>query len=93
MSEEGQIRKCTVIGNGATLKDFDFTKIDDETVGMCLAYRHWERIDWWPTYYVCVDHVVLHSNHKDIKKMILVITNIPVFCLTKAWIFEKISKF
>jgi len=70
MSEEGQIRKCTVIGNGATLKDFDFTKIDDETVGMCLAYRHWEKIDWWPTYYVCVDRVVLHSNHKDIKKMI-----------------------
>ena len=70
MSEEGQVRKVTVIGNGATLKDFDFTKIQDETIGMCLAYRHWEKIDWYPDYYVCVDHVVLHSNHKDIKKMI-----------------------
>lgn len=70
MSEEGQIRKCTVIGNGRTLKDFDFTKIEDETIGMCLAYRHWAQIDWYPTYYACVDHVVLHSNHKDIKKMI-----------------------
>ena len=70
MSEEGQVRKVTVIGNGATLKDFDFTKIQDETIGMCLAYRHWEKIDWYPDYYVCIDHVVLHSNHKDIKKMI-----------------------
>ena len=70
MSEEGQVRKVTVIGNGRTLKDFDFTKIQDETIGMCLAYRHWEKIDWYPDYYVCVDHVVLHSNYKDIKKMI-----------------------
>ena len=70
MSEEGQVRKVTVIGNGRTLKDFDFTKIKDETIGMCLAYRHWEKIDWYPDYYVCIDKVVLHSNHKDIKKMI-----------------------
>lgn len=71
MSEEGQVRKCTVIGNGRTLKDFDFTKIKDETIGMCLAYRHWEKIDWYPDYYVCVDKVVLHSNYKDIEKMIV----------------------
>lgn len=70
MSEETQARKCIVLGNGRTLKDFDFKKIDTETVGMCLAYREWERIDWYPDYYVCVDHVVLKSNSADILKMI-----------------------
>jgi hypothetical protein len=67
---EGNIRKCAVIGNGKSLRGFDFTKIECDTVGLTLAYRHWYNIDWFPTYYVNVDHVVLHHNHKDIKKLI-----------------------
>ena len=68
--QEPEVRPCTVIGNGRTLKGFDFTKITDDTIGLTLAYRHWYEINWFPTYYVNVDHVVLHHNHKDILKLI-----------------------
>ena len=69
-TQEGRVQKCTVIGNGATLKGFDFKKITEETIGMTMAIRHWYDIGWFPTYYVNVDHVVLKHHHKLIKKMI-----------------------
>ena len=69
-NQEGIVRKCTVIGNGATLKGFDFKKITEETIGLTMAIRHWYDIDWFPTYYVNVDPVVLKCHHKLIKKMI-----------------------
>jgi hypothetical protein len=67
---EGVVRKCTCIGNGRTLKDFDFTKIKEDTIGLTMAIRHWYKINWFPDYYVNVDHVVLQHHHKLIKKMI-----------------------
>ena len=56
---EGVVKRCTVIGNGRTLKDFDFTKIKEDTIGLTMAIRHWYKINWFPDYYVNVDHVVL----------------------------------
>jgi len=55
-----------VVGNGKSLKDFDFEFLRDKTwIGMCLAYRHWEKINLYPTHYVCVDNVVCnHHRHK-----------------------------
>jgi len=71
MSEqEGVVRRATVIGNGRTLKDFDFKQIKEDTIGLTMAIRHWYKIDWFPDYYVNVDHVVLRHHHKLIKKMI-----------------------
>jgi hypothetical protein len=61
-----------VVGNGKSLKDFDFEFLRDKTwIGMCLAYRHWEKINLYPTHYVCIDSVVLKHNLEDIKKLIL----------------------
>jgi len=68
--KEGVVRRATVIGNGRTLKDFDFKQIKEDTVGLTMAIRHWYKIDWFPSYYVNVDHVVLRHHHKLIKKMI-----------------------
>ena len=48
-----------IIGNGKSLEGFDFKKIKEETIGLCCAYRYWEKINWFPTYYCCVDHVVI----------------------------------
>ena len=69
---EPEQRKVAVIGNGRSIRGFPFEKLLDQmdTIGMTLAYRHWYEVDWFPDYYVNVDHVVLHHNHKDIKKMI-----------------------
>ena len=63
-------KPVTVIGNGATLKDFDFNKLTGDTIGLTMAYRYWRKIDWYPKYYVNVDHVVLNHHHKDIQEFI-----------------------
>ena len=61
-----------VVGNGRSLKDFDFNFLKDkEWIGMCLAFRHWEEINMYPTHYVCIDHVVCNKHHKKIKDMII----------------------
>jgi len=61
-----------VLGNGASLKDFDLKSLgtDRITIGCCLAYREWERIDWYPTFYVNVDNVVLKHQEKEIRELI-----------------------
>ena len=60
-----------VLGNGRSLKNFDFTKLEGETIGTCLAYRYWYKINWFPDHYCCIDSVVVKSNFEDIKKMII----------------------
>jgi hypothetical protein len=62
-----------VFGNGRSLKDFDFKKLGPDiiTIGCCLAYRHWEEIGWFPTFYVNVDNVVLKHHEKAIRNMII----------------------
>ena len=62
-----------VVGNGASLKDFDFNFLKDKCwIGCCLAYRHWkEELGFYPTHYVNVDSVVLKNNLEDIKDLII----------------------
>ena len=53
-----------IIGNGASLRDFDFTKLNREkynVVGCCLAFRHWVEIDWYPDLYINADDVVIQN--------------------------------
>ena len=61
-----------VIGNGPSLRGFDFhslTKYD--SIGMNVAFRHWHRIDWYPTYYTCLDTVMIETQRKAIKNLIV----------------------
>ncbi len=67
---EGVVKKCTVIGNGRTLKNFDFKQIKEDSIGLTMAIRHWYKINWFPDYYVNIDHVVLKHHHKLIERMI-----------------------
>lgn len=60
-----------VLGNGKSLKNFDFTILDGETIGTCLAYRYWYKVNWFPDHYCCVDNVVVKKNVNDIKKLII----------------------
>ena len=60
-----------VVGNGPSLKDFDFNYLKDKTwIGMCLGFRHWEEIDMYPTYYCCVDSVVCNHHRYKILDMV-----------------------
>ncbi len=67
---EGVVKKCTIIGNGRTLKNFDFKQIKEDSIGLTMAIRHWYKINWFPDYYVNIDHVVLKHHHKLIERMI-----------------------
>lgn len=61
-----------ILGNGSSLKGFNFPKILDgiTTFGTCAAYRYWYKIQWFPTHYVNMDHVVLKSHMDAIKSMV-----------------------
>lgn len=63
--------KLVVIGNGPSLKGFDFTRLNGvDTLGMNAAYRFWDQIDWYPTIYTCMDDKVTQTHHKQIKRLI-----------------------
>jgi hypothetical protein len=54
-----------VICNGPSLRGFDFNKIKGyDSIGMNAAYRMFERIDYWPTYFSCGD-LNVGMSHKD----------------------------
>lgn len=54
-----------VLGNGPSLRDYSLLDFADRvTLGMNAAYRFWQRIDWRPTYYCCLDDALIDT-HKD----------------------------
>tara|TARA_R110002072_G_scaffold78935_2_gene182498 strand:- start:5673 stop:6437 length:765 start_codon:yes stop_codon:yes gene_type:complete len=70
-NESKESKEVYILGNGKSLEGFDFEFFKDKnTVGTCLAFRHWREIDWYPNHYVCVDSKVLKSNIESIKDLI-----------------------
>ncbi|WP_029011942.1 hypothetical protein [Niveispirillum irakense] len=64
-------RRLLVLGNGPSVKIGDFPKfIHADTIGMNAAYRHWDRIGWYPTHYACLDSQVVVSHADAIAGMI-----------------------
>jgi FkbM family methyltransferase len=65
-------RVAVVCGNGPSLRGFDFkTELTGYDVfGMNAAYRHWDKIGWYPTYYSCLDTVVGMSHKAEIARLI-----------------------
>lgn len=60
-----------ILGNGPSLKGFDFENLRGyDTIGMNAAYRYWDRINWYPTYYICLDTVVVKSHHDEIARLV-----------------------
>lgn len=77
-----------VMGNGPSLKDVNFEMLRSyNTFGMNCAYRHWEKINWWPTYYGCFDNIVLDS-HTDVLKKLIENPDIPI---SRYFLLKKIS--
>ena len=55
------MKEVCIFGNGKSLEGFDFNKIDREkfdVIGTGMAFRHWQKINWFPNIYVNVDTVV-----------------------------------
>ena len=71
MGEQATASKLAILGNGPSLSDIDLRDFGDiPTFGFNAAYRYWDRIGWYPTYYACLDTVVGLSHRDAIARMI-----------------------
>jgi|GEM_PF-1579573 len=71
-----------VLCNGPSMRGIDFAKSFEgyTTFGMNLAYRHWDAINWHPTYYSCLDRVVGMDHLEDIERLV---SNAPIYGIEK----------
>lgn len=59
-----------VLGNGPSLKGFDFRRLDGfDSIGLNAAYRFWDRIGWYPSYYSCLDDQLIETHHREIDRL------------------------
>ena len=66
------LKEVYVVGNGKSLKDFDFEYLrDKEWIGCTVGFRHWDELGFYPKYYVNVDPVVTKYHLDKIKDMII----------------------
>lgn len=64
-------RTIFVIGNGPSLRGFDFSRLRNvSTLGMNAAYRYWDKISWYPDYYCCLDDQLIQTHHIEIKRLV-----------------------
>lgn len=63
-------KSLVVIGNGPSLRGFDFHSIECDSIGMNAAYRHWDQIGWYPTHYCCLDDELINTHHIEIRRLV-----------------------
>ncbi len=71
-SVEPRLRQAILLGNGPSLAQLDLARDLSEldSFGMNAAYRFWRQIDWYPTYYACLDTVVGESHLEAISELV-----------------------
>ena len=63
-------KRCFIIGNGPSLTAADLDKLQaEDTFAFNRIYYMFDRTDWRPTYYMCVDVGVLGMNLPEIEKL------------------------
>jgi glycosyltransferase involved in cell wall biosynthesis len=64
--------KIVVLGNGPSLRGFDFATLDAvDSLGMNAAYRYWDRVGWYPTHYACLDDQLIETHADAIYRLII----------------------
>lgn len=64
-------QEAVVLGNGPSLRGFDFRRLARfDVFGMNAAYRYWHEINWFPQYYSCLDLVLGVSHRNAISELI-----------------------
>jgi hypothetical protein len=66
-------KTALIIGNGKSsleLEEFGFERIPKsiDTFGTTLAFRYYEKIGWWPTYYGILDTKVVNHHKENLKE-------------------------
>lgn len=60
-------RRCVIMGNGPSLNNTDLSLLKDEyTFGLNKIYLLFDRIDWRPSFYVCVNPFVIQQSGQQI---------------------------
>jgi len=60
-------RRCVIMGNGPSLNNADLSLLKNElTFGLNKIYLLFDRIDWRPTFYVCVNPFVIQQSAQQI---------------------------
>lgn len=71
-----------IMGNGPSLRGFEFSRLNGtDTLGMNAAFRYWERIEWRPTHYACLDDALIDT-HKEAILGLIEEGEIRSFCLS-----------
>ncbi|WP_420434298.1 glycosyltransferase [Hyphobacterium sp.] len=71
LKDRHQGERCVILGNGPSLNKTDLGLLKNETVFACNAvHLLFDRIDWRPSYYTCVDSQVLPDRASDIETML-----------------------
>lgn len=64
-------KKIFVAGNGPSLRDVNFSDLKSiDWLGMNAAYRYWDEVGIYPTYYCCLDKVVVKEHAHQIKRLL-----------------------
>jgi glycosyltransferase involved in cell wall biosynthesis len=72
--------RCFILGNGPSLNETDLSLLKGETVFGCNAcHLLFDRLDWRPSYYTCVDSQVLPDRAPDIEAMLTANPNMVGF--------------
>ncbi len=60
-------QRCVILGNGPSLNNTDLSLLKNEyTFGLNKIYLLFDRIDWRPTFYVCVNPFVIQQSGQQI---------------------------
>jgi len=71
LSEYQEIKRAIILGNGPSLREIDLKSLSNYlTLGMNSAYRYWEKIDWYPDFYICCDLALYETHWKKINEFI-----------------------
>lgn len=63
---------AVILGNGPSLRNFDFHKELScvDTFGINAAYRYWDQINWYPTYYASCDPCFCREHREDCARLV-----------------------
>ncbi len=62
--------RCFIIGNGPSLRQTDLSKLRNErTIGMNRIFLMFPELDFTPSYYACVNDLVIEQSAEEIAKL------------------------
>jgi hypothetical protein len=65
-----QGKRCFIIGNGPSLNKVDLTKLKDEiTFGVNGIYLNYDKMGFYPTYYVIEDYLIAEDRSEEINSL------------------------